>query len=496
MRTWAGHEVQTVQTIIREDAPWRVEEGTDAGDFGNFVASFLNCVEQLDANGQLSSEAIREWWRSTEEYQTRWPLWEEEQSKPDVVPGLPPRIVGQLRITGDGYADDNGLVLPLGIHLGDLFSVYTRDPQRAVDALSVSSAAGYALVQFWLNLGSLSGDYWAGREIGPEITPDYWGQLTRFADVLDSYGMRGIFCTGDYELRSMSHGDFARQLGELLRGRDTGALVIAGNEAWQTGADDISTLQDFCSAFKSVCPDVPITTTAPPTEAKEDIANWCDGDYYAIHGYRGGEDHDRIRHVFSVPWEGDPPCEHGYQDEPTGPGEDVSVKASHCYDGRDVDAHHMCALAAQSLLTNQGFNFFCGDGVKLTDAASLQRWGGFAEVPRVAAMLPADVMSWPQGCHFGDSQSSHRVFRPNAGKEIRFDHRVAHDGRLIGLLYGDEGHVSIVCERPCFAELVDWTGEVVSAREYGEGQELVCDFVRSQGGQPGRTCLLVRGHLT
>lgn len=413
---------------------------------------------------------------------------------PGFMPAGASAIIGQLRITGDGFADDNGAVLPIGIHMGDLFSVYTRDPAKATDALAKIAGAGYPLVQFWLNLGSLSGDYWAGREIGPEITPDYWGQLTRFADLLDSFGLRGIFCTGDYELRSMSHDEFARTLGGLLASRDTGALVIAGNEAWQTGADSIDTLEAFCDAFKSICPDVPITTTAPPTEHVDDIAAWCAGDYYAIHGYRGGEDHDRIRHIFSVPWEGHPPCAYGYQDEPTGPGDEVSVKPSHCYEGRDVDANHICALAAQSLICNQGYNYFCGDGVKLT--GDVARWPGFAEVARVAAMIPADVMAWPDPFHCGDSQSAHRIFRLNSGKDVRFDTRVADDGRIVGLLYGDESRASVICERGCRITVANWDGEVLHDRAFNPGDELIVDFVRSQGGNPGRTSFLVRGELT
>jgi hypothetical protein len=407
-----------------------------------------------------------------------------------------PRITGQLRCTSDGYADDVGPVLPIGIHLGDLFSVYTRDVARATDAVRACSDAGYALVQFWLNLGSLGGDYWSGREIGPEITPDYWNQLDRFGDLLDSFGMRGIYCTGDYALRGMSHDEFARTLGHRLRHRDTAALVIAGNEAWQTGADDITTLCAFIDAFKSACPDVPITTTAPPTEEKNDIANWCDGDYYAIHGYRDGEDHDRVRHIFSVMWEGEPPCPLGYQDEPTGPGDEVSVKARHCYEGRDVDAMHLCALAAQSLLCDQGFNFFCSDGVKLSTVESLTCWQGFREVARVVGLLPRDLQSWPRAFHFGDTQSQHRWFKPNTGNGTRFDHRVASDGRMVGVLYGDQGWHSIICTRACECEVIEFNGTVLMPRRhFSVGNELSIEMVRSNGGAPGRTGLLVRGRL-
>ena len=404
------------------------------------------------------------------------------------------KITGQLRVNGSGYADDNGPWIPIGIHMGDLFSCYCHGHEDKVrDALTKIRDAGYGLVQFWLNLGSLGGDYWAGREIGPEITPDYWGKLARFGDLLDSFGLKGIYCTGDYELRGMSHEEFSRQLGIQLNTRNTAGLVIAGNEAWQTGADSIDTLRDFCANFKQFAPNVPITTTAPPTEEKFDIASWCDGDYYAIHGYRDGEDHDRIRHIFSVMWEGEPPTEYGYQDEPTGPGDEVSVKAYHCYHGRDVDASHLVGLAAQSVLSDQGFNFFCGDGVKLT--GDIARWGGFKEVAAVVNLIPRDVMSWPGAFHFGDSQSHQRIFGPGSGNNVRFDCRVAPDGRIYAVLYGDEGGFAIRCHKRCHVKVQDYLGNVVIERDYSPGEDLTENFVRSQNGQPGRTSFIVNGKL-
>ena len=406
-------------------------------------------------------------------------------------------ITGQLRVTGNGFEDDNGSYLPIGIHVGDLFSCYCHGRTEDVKStLSKIQQAGYGLVQFWLNLGSLGGDYWAGREIGPEITPNYWGQLGSFSDLLDSYGLKGIYCTGDYALRGMSHHDFACMLGEFLiaRSKQTGALVIAGNEAWQTGADDIQTLLDFIESFESTGCHVPITTTAPPTEAAQDIANWCAGDYYAIHGYRNGEDHDRVRHIFSVPWEGHPPERNGYQDEPTGPGDEVSVKASHCYHGRDVDASHLVALALQSLMTNQGYNYFCGDGVKLTTPDNLANWAGFNEVAAAVNLIPRDIMAWGEYIHFGDTQPL-RVFGPNYGNEVRFDHRFGPNGQIFGLLYGDQGGFGILNYRAAHIRLRNYKGETISEQEYYPGQILTGEFVRSQNGQPGKTSFIVDGWL-
>jgi hypothetical protein len=214
---------------------------------------------------------------------------------------------------------------------------------------------------------------------------------------------------------------------------------------------------------------------------------------FAIHGYRGGEDHDRLRHIFSVILEGEPPTAHGYQDEWTGPGSAVSVKPPHCYEGRDVDANHMCAGAFQSLMCNQAFNYFCSEGVK--SDGDITKRAGYAEVPKVASLLPIDVHAWPEAIHFGTRFANSRIFEPVSGNAVRFDHRIAPDGRFVGLLYGDQGQARVRCVRPCELTIKHWNGNDERTQMFSPGQEWIQDLARSQGGQPGRTALPVVGHL-
>lgn len=403
-------------------------------------------------------------------------------------------IRGQLRVTEAGYADDMGPINPIGIHVGDLFSKFVRNPAHSENIIRQSRDVGYSLIHFWMNLGTI-GTYWNGRECGPGYTPDFWTRLSELGDLFDKYGMKGGYNLGDYKLWSGSHAEFFSQLGRELRGRDnqTAAYVFCGNEAWQTGADSPHEISDALDTFKAECPTIPITTTCPTSESKEDINEWCYGDFYSIHGWRDGEDHDRIRHIFSVMWEGDPPVRFGYQDEPTGPGDAVSVKPAHCYDGRDVDANHMCALAVQSILCNQAFNYFCSDGVK--SDGDITRWAGFYEVPRIKSIIPSDIMSWPGAFHFGDSQSARRVFGPQEGQHLRFDHRISHDGRLFGLFYGDEGKNVARCHQACVISLIGFDGSIGQEVQYNPGEMIRLDFVRSQGGQPGYTAQVISGHL-
>ncbi len=483
-REWLRSELELIYKVMHEHAPWR---GTDPWDDPEFLASWLNNFQllQFQLGHPPNEDELVSWWKSTNEYKDN-----ENWVPPNPKPPLSNPIVGQVRVNGSGYADDNGPLLPIGLHLGDIFSKFTRDRGHAERYLETAANAGYSIIQFWMNLGTLGGSYWAGREVGPHVTPDYFGQLARFSDLLDSFQLKGVYNLGDYRLASMSHDDFWRQVDGILAGRDTAAFAFAGNEAWQTGANS----GDECwRSIQNLGSGVIKTSTAPPDESSEQIARWCRGNFYAIHGWRDGEDNDRLRHIFSVHYEGNAPMRHGYQDEPTGPGNEVSVKAAHCYHGRDVDANHMCALTFQSLLCNQAFNYFCSEGIK-SDGDITQR-AGFYEVPKVASLLPIDVQSWANAIHFGDRFANTRIFRPVSGNAVRFDHRISPDGRFAGLLYGDQGQAKIANVRPCEMTLWNWDGTEITTQRFHKDQEFVVDFTRSQGGQPGHTAVAITGKL-
>jgi len=490
---WAEHEIATIHDLMRTHAPWR---GPYPMEDAAFMAAWMNEMSVLDSQSNLSKETLEVWWLSTPEYIEQKPLWDESQKPPPIPEYV--GITGQLRIDNAGFCDDIGRINPIGLHVGDLFSVFVRDQAKAAGIISKAAEAGYPLIHFWMNLGTL-GDYWSGRECGPGYTDDFWGQLGRLGDLLDSYGVKGGYNLGDYKLfpNAGSHSNFFRELGRHLKSRSncTAAYVFGGNEAWQTGADSKEEISDALESFKAECNTVIVTTTAPPSEHVDDIQEWCDGDFYAIHGYRAGEDHDRIRHIFSCPWEGNPPVTYGFQDEPTGPGDEVSVKSSHCYEGRDVDSNHICALAIQSLMCNQGYNYFCGAGVK--SDTPIESYPGFYEVAKACKLIvPIDIMGWPGVFHFGGSQSHQRVFSPCAEDTLRFDHRISHDGRIFGIFYGDEGHTRARCERACFLSFVGFDGVVQPERQFDLGQEISFDFRRSTGGQPnGYTAQVITGRL-
>lgn len=512
-KAWSREEIQLIHNVMVVHAPWR---GPSPWDDAEFMASWLNNAQQLDP---LTEETLTNWWKSTEEYQNEWPKWEEGPTDPDEpvdpvdpidpdepLPTPDPDFVGiqgRLRLDDAGYCDDVKRINPVGVHLGDIFSKFTYDEAHAEKYVIWARNAHYPYIHFWMNLGtlpnrdgSMPNSFWAGRECGPGFTPDFWGKLGRFGDLLDKYGMKGGYNLGDWKLWEGDHKSFFRELGRHTRSRanKTAAYVFGGNEAWQTGASSKEEILDALDEFKTEDHETIVTTTSPPTEDTAEIAAWCGGDFYAIHGWRDGEDHDRLRHIFSVNWDGHPPAKFGKQDEPTGNGDEVSVKAQHCYHGRDVDANHLCALAVQSLVSNQGFNFMSSEGVK--SDGDITKRAGFYEVGKVSRIVPIDIMAWPKSFHFGSSQSAHRVFSPGRSDTLRFDHRISHDGRIFGVFYGDQGETFARCERACFLSFVNWDGSVGSEKQYDLGTEIHFNFVRSTNGLPnGYTAQAVIGRL-
>jgi hypothetical protein len=154
----------------------------------------------------------------------------------------------------------------------------------------------------------------------------------------------------------------------------------------------------------------------------------------------------------------------------------------------------MCALAVQSLMCNQGFNYFCGAGVKSDD--DITSYPGYYEVAKVIGIVPIDIMGWPGVLHFGSSQSSNRIFSPLAEDTLRFDHRISHSGEFFGIFYGDEGTSRAKCERACFLSFIGFDGTVGPEQQFDLSQEISFNFVRSTNGQPnGYTAQVVRGRL-
>ncbi len=107
-------------------------------------------------------------------------------------------------------------------------------------------------------------------------------------------------------------------------------------------------------------------------------------------------------HIFSLgyfePRQGVPRL--GWQREPAGPGDGVSV-------GRVEDREQLALMAATALLSRQAWNYMCGNCVFWNGPIEINP--GFYAVPRIRAVLAAfapDVMTWPTLRHGGRSDTA------------------------------------------------------------------------------------------
>lgn len=382
-----------------------------------------------------------------------------------VTPSSNP-LVGVVRRSADkrGLIDDTGYVNPVFVHAGDLLSQWThgnRDHVKRI--LDTFVKYGYHGVRTWT---VLQGSYWVGYECGPYWTGDqYWKDVQSFAAELKERKLQWLVSQGDLlaKYRTMNERRwFMETLANLLK--DTGVVfaIDAGNETFWNGEDDPNRLQQTVDAYLGKH-NVPLwSLTSAPTEEVADI-NKTDGSIFDVHGYRGGHYWDKIRHIFSIPYEGKPDCRLGIQSEPFGPGELVSVT-----DNKDELTWGVEVMAGiQSLLSRQIWVYFCGPGVK-SDATSetFESMPGFKETPSYTAKLPKDLMTFSTLCHGGDTWRGTRVFAVPGGDETRADHAIANDGRFVCILYGPNWKNCRV-ERD-YDTLEDWTfgqdGRVVVGR--------------------------------
>ncbi|MDH4067128.1 MAG: hypothetical protein OEW19_22230, partial [Acidobacteriota bacterium] len=121
-------------------------------------------------------------------------------------------LEGRLRIEGTAFRDDRGLVLPLYAHAGDVFSLFVREPSRALAELDAVARAGYHGIRVWSALGCSASapcpevddrgrpSFWHGREVGPHLTPDYYAHAERFFAALQARHLRAVWSQGDVQV--------------------------------------------------------------------------------------------------------------------------------------------------------------------------------------------------------------------------------------------------------------------------------------------------------
>jgi hypothetical protein len=319
--------------------------------------------------------------------------------------------------------------VPVVCHLGDALSRYVRDPGGAHALLKQVADAGYHGVRAWT---VLTGDYWAGREVGPE-TRGYWGLIEDFRGALRHHGLRWLVSQGDLMRAIPGSADrraFMRRLASLLTLDDL-AGVDAGNETWQNGEGDEGRLQDAIDGFLDVLPAPVWSLTSPPGEETEELLRYA-GSVADVHTYRDGRWWDKVRHVWNNAFEGvtDRPV---VQSEPFGPGARVSVTANK----GELDEGVMQAAAVAAAMTGQLWVYFSGPGVISDEGERLQDMPGFVSTPAVLALLPKDV-GQGEVAHGGDRFAGQRVFVASPrgdARELRWEHTFLGGKRFVALGY-------------------------------------------------------------
>lgn len=139
----------------------------------------------------------------------------------------------------------------------------------------------------------------------------------------------------------------------------------------------------------------------------------------------------------------------GWNSEGPGIGNRVSA-----IDNRDeMTGATMCGLAAMSFMMRMAYVNFYGVGVISDDGGSqtFDQMPGFFEVPKVRALVPADVMRYSGPIfHGGETWRNDRTFA--ARGDVRADHVVHHDGRRVIGIYGP-GDLNVPQERGFSADI-------------------------------------------
>jgi hypothetical protein len=374
-------------------------------------------------------------------------------------------------------------------HFGEAFSSYSRRPAAVARQLDAIAGAGYHGIRFWDLLGY--DPAWRGREVAPvgfvghdkttvAATPDYYSKLAAFLRECSARGLRVQWSRGDMQMlnrtQRQEHFDLLAVIAAQA-GWGCVGLFEGLNEAWKNGESDPNELARFVARFRRVNPSV-LTGLSCPENSSEDstsLDRWSVGqDVYIVHGFRQGEPHDRIRHIFDIAYEARPRLRLGWQGEPGGPGRDTD------------DTESLCLMAAMALLSRQAWVYMSAFGVRWD--GPIEKQPGFLEVARIPRLLPRNLMRYGT-LAAADAPAS--LFDLKADGELRaettrLDQAIDVKGRFTGLLYGASDRKRIRARRACRGDIVDPVSAERIPFALRTGEELV---VRCKTGRilTGRT---------
>jgi hypothetical protein len=380
----------------------------------------------------------------------------EARPQPDsaAAPATVRPLAGRLRIDGTAFIDDQGPVLPLYAHAGDLFSLFIRDPARALAELDTVARAGYHGVRVWSALGCSPAEpcpeqdrdgetpYWRGAEVDPQLTPDYYAHVGRFFAALEARRLRVVWSQGDVQVIG-DRRDFMTRIAKLDAEYAVIDWIDCGNEAWHAEQITPAVLAECVGFYQSAGGRALKTLSSPPGEeiAELDAFSIDPADAFDVHSFRRGHSWDKRRHISSLTLDGDgerrptPRRRLGISSEPPGSGGLVSVTEN----PHELDDEAIALLALASHLARQAFVWFSGEGVKIDRGLATE--AGFHSVPRAVQLLPPDVMRYDARHHSGPSSRAARVLE--AQGEVRVDGALASDGRFAYTIDGPPGRYTL-----------------------------------------------------
>jgi hypothetical protein len=388
------------------------------------------------------------------------------------VPQHPNPAQGQLRLGGGCFRDDSGCVNPVYEHFGDAFSHYVRDPERVRIELDKIARVGYRGIRAWAILG---GNYWAGREVGPRVTEGYWVKLEAFFNDLKARNLTAVWSMGDIGQIGITREAYMLNLANVDNRVGAIEWLDCGNEAWQTGLPEPDALSRCVTYFQNAGGDALLTLTSAPGEEKHELDAYsiAPANAYDVHGYRGGHFWDKIRHIFSIPYEIIPNKEFGIQSEPWGNGARVSVTSNK----HEID-HETSALGAiLSILSKQAWVHFSGEGVILERGLDVE--AGFSNVAPAVRLLPKDVTTYDIFHHSGTRWASVRTLVPPSD-DFRVDGRTDNDGRTVQIIYGPSGSHTFRVARTFNGQICDVGPVTCNVVSWGAGTSVNIDFIRGR----------------
>jgi hypothetical protein len=396
-------------------------------------------------------------------------------------------LEGRLRIDDGAFRDDRGFVLPVYAHAGDLFSLFVRDEARALAELDAVARAGYHGVRVWSALGcgvtSACPDvtatgarpFWSGREIGPDLTPDYFAHVRRFFEALRARRLRAVWSQGDVHVIGDRRA-FMSRTAELDNELGVIDWIDCGNEAWQGAGLSPEDLAACVGHYATAGGSALKTLTSSPTEEVKDLDAYsiAPADAFDVHSFRGGHSWDKRRHLASLTRNDRPVPRRpvGINSEPPGSGALVSATEF----PEELDEEAVALLAAASLIARQAFVWFSGEGVKID--RGLATAAGFAAVPDVVPLLPPDVMRFERRHHSGEHWKAIRVLE--AQNDVRIDGAQAADGRFAYTIDGPPGTYVLQVARGFEASLCHPATAACEPVARRAGETLTVSFTRGR----------------